>query len=244
MSQRLPLGPDGRVVAVAGVHDRLVRQREELRADRVLDEVGVAERPPGGPRAALEEGVAGEDAAEVVHVDAHRAGRVPRRVQDLERGARDLDGLAVGDVDVPQLVGVGQLPQRPVVGVQQDRRADPLPQPGRDAAVVVVGVGQQDRLDLAPAHHVEDRVDVVGGVDDHALLVVADDPDVVVDLVHLPVEGEGAGHDGVVHPQAAHQKTTTERSTAPPCILSKAASTSSIEISSVTKASRSSRPCW
>ena len=67
----------------------------------------------------------------------------PQRVpptQDLE---------PVAQVDVPELVGVRELPQRPVVGVQQDRRLHALAQLGRDAAVVVVGVGQQDRAHRA-----------------------------------------------------------------------------------------------
>ena len=41
-----------------------------------------------------------------------------------------------------------------------------------------------------------------------------------------------------------HQSSTTERSTDPACIFSKASSIWSIAIRSVTKASRSSLPCW
>ena len=84
---------------------------------------------------------------------------------------------------------------------------------------------------------------VVRGVDDEHLLVVAEQPHVVVDVERLAVEREGAAGDGVVDPER-HQKITTERSTLPSCILSNAASTPSIPISSVTNASRSSRPCW
>ena len=49
-------------------------------------------------------------------------------------------------------------------------------------------------------------------------LVVADDPDVVVDLVRLAVEGERAGGDRVVD-TGGHENTTTERRTQPSCIL-------------------------
>ncbi len=161
-------------------------------------------------------------------------------------GAGDLELPAVGQVEVPEVVGVGELPQRLVVGVQEDRRDDGLAQRGRDAAVVVVGVGEQDRLHRAARDDGEDVLDRVRGVDDHALVVVADDPDVVVDVEGLAVEAEGAAGDGVVDAQVAgHQSTiTTERRTSPWCIFSNAASMSPMPISSVTNASRSSRPCW
>ena len=109
-----------------------------------------------------------------------------------------------------------------------------------------------DALDAAPIadagarvgkHYVrlivEDRIGVVGCVDDDALLVVTDHPDVVVDVERLPVEGERPTGDGVIDPR---HRTTTDRSTSPACILSKAASTSPSPISSLTNASRSSRP--
>ena len=110
------------------------------------------------------------------------------------------------------------------------------------ADVVVVGVRAHDRLHRPAGHDLEDRVDVVRGVNHEALLVVADHPDVVVDVVGLPVEAERPRDDGVV--DAGAHRTTTERSTPPECIVSKAASTSPRPISSLTKASRSSRPCW
>ena len=97
-------------------------------------------------------------------------------------------------------------------------------------------------LTVRPADDREDGVDVVRRVDDDALVVVTDHPDVVVDVEGLAVEGERAAGDGVVDTDA--HRITTERSTSPECILSKAASTSPSAISSVTNASRSSRPCW
>ena len=165
-----------------------------------------------------------------------------RGVQHPDLLACDGDHLVVGEVDVPQVVGMGELPQRSVVGVQQDRGDRRLAQRRRDPDVVVVGVSADDRLDLAVADDGEDVVDRVRGVDDDALRVVTDHPHVVVDVEGLTVEREGAARDGVI--DAQHQNRTTERSTLPPCILSNAASTSSIAISSVTNASRSSRPCW
>ena len=127
---------------------------------------------------------------------------------------------------------MGELPQRTVVGVQQDRRDDPLAQLRSHPDVVVVGVGADDRLDLALPHDRHDRVHVVRRVDHDALAVVTDDPDVVVDLEGLTVEREGAGDDAVVDPGAARgsgagHRTTTDRSTLcsplPPCIFASAA---------------------
>ena len=229
------------------MHDRVVGQVEELRPDRTHDQVAVAVRPPRRPGPALEERVTGEDAAEVVDVEADRAGRVPGGVEHGHRGATDRQGHPVREVHVPQLgpllvTTVGELPQRPVVGVQQDRRTGRDAQRRRHAYVVVVRVRADDGLHRPAADDPQDRVDVVRGVDDDALLVVTDHPDVVVDVVGLAVEAEGPRDDGVV--DAGAHRITTERSTPPECIVSKAASTSSRPISSLTKASRSSRPCW
>ncbi len=147
---------------------------------------GVAERPPGGAGTAVEQRVAGEDAAQVGREQADRAGRVAGCVQHGQRRPGHRDARAVGQVDVPQEVGVRELPQRPLVGVQQDRRGHGLAQGRRDAHVVVVAVGAHDRGHAATADHVEDRLDGVRGVDHHARLVVTDHPDVVVDVEGLP----------------------------------------------------------
>jgi len=48
---------------------------------------------------------------------------------------------------------------------------------------------------LAVAHRSEDRPVVVGGVDHQHLLVVADEPHVVVDVEVLAVDAEGARRD-------------------------------------------------
>lgn len=157
----------------------------------------------------------------------------------------DLDYVAVGEVDVPQLGRVGQRPHRPVVGVEEDRRLGLLPQPGSDPHVVIVCVRAEDRLDAALPHDGEYPVHVVWGVDHDALVVVAEHPDIVVDLVGLPIGAKRPTRHGVIHTGAggAH-RTTTDRSTSPWCIRSNAVSTSSSPIRSLTKASRSSRPCW
>ncbi len=228
-----------------GVHDGLVRQREQPGTDRLLDRRAVRVRPPRGAGAALEEGVAGEHDAEVRDVQADRARRVTRRVEHLESRAADRDALTVREVDVPQLVGVRELPQRLVGRMQEDRCTDTLAQCGRHPYVVVVRVGAHDRLDRTVADDGEDGVDVVRGIDHDALRVVTDHPDVVVDVERLTVERERPGDDTVVDTRPArraHHSTTTERRTSPWCIRSNAASTSPIPISSVTNASRSRRP--
>ena len=104
---------------------------------------------------------------------------------------------------------MGELPQRPVVGVQQDRRDDALPQRRGDPHVVVVGVRADDRLDPAVPDDRHDALDVVGRVDDHALHVVADHPDVVVDVMSLPVQGERALRDPVVDARPGAHRITT-----------------------------------
>ena len=84
------LGADGGVVAVAGVYDGVVGQREQPGPDRLDDQVGVAEGAAGRAGPALEERVAGEDTAEVGGVQADGAGRVAGGVQHGQRGAADL----------------------------------------------------------------------------------------------------------------------------------------------------------
>ncbi len=57
------LGADRRRLAVAGVHDRVVREREQRVADRAQDRRFVAVAAPGRPRPAAEQRVAGEHGA-------------------------------------------------------------------------------------------------------------------------------------------------------------------------------------
>ncbi len=116
---------------------------------------------------------------------------MPRGVDDRQRGARDLDLLPVGEIAVAY-VGMGVVPQHVVAGMQQDRCTRLLRQLRCDGDVVVVPVGQQDRLDGASADRVEDRRGLVRRVDDDDLAVVTDDPDVVVDVPGAAVEAESA----------------------------------------------------
>ena len=126
------------------------------------------------------------------HREADRAGRVAGRVQHVHLRARDLEHLAVAQVAVGLVPAVHEVPQHAVVGVQQHRGADPLGELGRAADVVVVGVGAGDGDDGAVADGRGDGVGVVRRVEDEHLVVVAEQPDVVVDVERLPVEAEGA----------------------------------------------------
>ena len=177
-------------------------------------------------------------------------------VQHEELHVADLHDVAVGEVQRRGEVGVALVPQDAVVGVQRDLRPGMGgEQLGHDRDVVVVRVRQQDVGEAAVTDELEDRAGVVRGVDDDALGVVADHPDVVLDLPRAAVEAEGALGRRVVdadatlrgrHPVArrvgAHS-STTDRRTSPACILSNAASMSARPIRSETKASRSKRPC-
>ena len=96
-----------------------------------------------------------------------------------------------------------------------DRRVD----------VVVVPVGADHGDDAAVPHRGQDRLGVVRGVDHQHLVVVADQPDVVVDLPLAAVQRERPRGDDLLDP-GRHQSTTTERRTSPRCIFSNAASTS------------------
>jgi hypothetical protein len=64
--------------------------------------------------------------------------------------------------------------------------------------VVVVAVRAQDRRDRPVPHRGSDRRGVVGSVDDEDLVVVADEPDVVLDIEVLAVERENAGRRDVL----------------------------------------------
>src|SRR5581483_10971720 len=115
----------------------------------------------------------------------------------FDLGSGDGDALSVGGI--PEcLPGVGHVPQLAVAGVQQHRSVQLLPQLGGDGDVVVVTVGAYHGNDVPAADGLGDRLVVVSGVDDHDLVVVTDQPDVVVYLPAAAVKLEDAtGHDPV-----------------------------------------------
>ena len=108
--------------------------------------------------------------------------------------------------------------------------------------MIVVAVGADDRDHVAAGDSVDDRRDLVSGVDDHHVAVVADQPDVVVDLPAAAVERESSCGDHTFDSQRRAHRTTTDRSTSPACMVWNASSTSSMVIRSLTNFSSGSLP--
>jgi hypothetical protein len=106
--------------------------------------------------------------------------------------------------------------------------------------MVIVRLRAKDRDDDAIADGVDDRLRGVGGIDAEHLRVVADEPDVVVDVPAIAVETELPRCDDSVDAQA--HSTTTERSTSPRSMRWKACSTSPSPRVSDTNASNGKRP--
>ncbi len=101
--------------------------------------------------------------------------------------------VAVGERHVRRPMRVDAVPEHPVGGMQGDRRPRrAVGQVSRHVDVVVVAMGAGDQHDPAVPDGLEDRLGVVGGVDDQHLGVVADQPDVVLDLEIRSVQGKDA----------------------------------------------------
>src|SRR5215217_570787 len=239
-----PLLGDRRVVAVAGLDDRLTRQRQQSIGNAHQQNTTVAEAAPGRAGPAVEEGVPGEYRGEVLGVEAYRPRCVAWGVHHLERQAGNLDLVAVTQLAVRRDM-VGELPQRTIIGMQQDRRCNGRRQLRSGSNMIIMGVRAQDRDHPTARNDAEDLGGVVGGVDDDAFLVITDDPDVVLDGDRLMVDRERAGGDCVIDPgrharvpaRSAFSMITTERRTSPRFILSNAVSISPMAILSLTKAS-------
>ena len=232
---------------MAGVHDRLRRQLEQMVPDRLDDRVEVGVGPASGTRPAGEERVAGEHGVQLRGEQAHRPGGVAWCVEHLEHDVLDLEPASGDNLVVGRDIMLG-VPEHAVAGMQPDRRAGRLPQLDRGVDVVVVTVRTHDGDDAAARDAVEDRLGVMSGVDDHDLGIVADQPHVVVDRPLPAVDSERPRGDDAVDPYSGRRgsrlahHTTTDRSTSPRCIRSNAGSTWSSPIVSDTNASRSSRP--
>src|SRR3546814_18264383 len=105
------VGADGGVVAVAGVHERVGWQGEELRADALDDRREAREAAAGGARSALEAGVGAEHHAGRLVVEADPAGSVARRVEHDEVVPARGEHVAVLEAGVPRAAGVPGAPQ-------------------------------------------------------------------------------------------------------------------------------------
>ena len=84
----------------------------------------VGERAAGRARAALEQRVAAESTCSSGAEEAHAARAVTRRVQHAQARARDVELVAVGQRAVGRAVGVHDVPEHPVGGVEQHGRVD------------------------------------------------------------------------------------------------------------------------
>ena len=233
---------DGGGVSVAGVDDGFAGQLAQPARDRLEDcrEVGV--RPSRRTRSALEQGVPAEHRSEFWCVPADRPWRVAGRVQGANLGSGDRQRLLFAD-RAEVLVRVGHPPQHIVGWMQQHGRVERIAEFRCDRDMVVVAVGAHHGDHVATADGVDDRARIVCSVEDDNVVVVADDPDVVVDFPTATVEFEGAVGDYPLYRSAVHFITTTDRSTSPACILWKASSMSSRPMRSETNFSSGSRPC-
>src|SRR5215203_4350191 len=116
--------------------------------------------------------------------------------------------------------------------------------------MIIVGVRAQDCDHPTAGDHPDDLGHVMRSVDDDALLVIPDDPHVVLDPNRLIVERERARCHRVIDPggharppaRSAFSMITTERRTSPRSILSNAVSISPMAILSLTKASNGRTP--
>src|SRR3546814_12483196 len=99
------VGADGGVVAVAGVHERVGWQGEELRADALDDRREAREAAAGGARSALEEGVGAEHPAGRLLAEADPAGSVARRVAHAQVAPARREPAAALDVGFPRAHG-------------------------------------------------------------------------------------------------------------------------------------------
>jgi hypothetical protein len=137
------LGTDGGLFTMPGQRPRGVGQDEEPVPDRSDDRREVREASPGGSRAALKEGVTGEEHATGVVKETASPRGVPRRVDDLERRAASGYRHPVGQVPVGRAVGIDLMPQHQVIGVQEDWRIQGVRQGPRGVDVVIVTMGSE-----------------------------------------------------------------------------------------------------
>ena len=169
---------DRRLLAVARQHPGRRREVEQPLADRgeLPGEVGVLPLVRDGPD--RRQGVPGEHDLEVLAVQADRAGRVTRRVDDLERHVGDVEPAAGRHLDLRVDIVVRHPPEQQVRPVQRHRRLVPLRHLDRGGHVAGVPVRADHGEDLAVADRLEHRVRVLARVDHDHLVIVPDQPGV------------------------------------------------------------------
>jgi hypothetical protein len=181
---------DPGLVAVAGEDSSVRRQGEQPGPNRPDNRREVRPAAPGGARASPEQRVAREQHMPLAVVEAAPARGVPRRVDDRERDGTRPEHLAVDEIAVRRrAIGAVHLtPQWQVCGMQEHRRSERVPQLDRGVDVVVVPMCRDDGDSTAVADSRRYGRSRVRRIDDEDFGLVADYPDVVLDLEVLAVQ--------------------------------------------------------
>lgn len=186
----LALGADRGAMAVAGVNDDIVRENKQLLVDRAHDLRERAAGEVGSADAALEQRVAGDQAALLsvttvvgragaLHDQTDAPGRVAGRVQNASGKATptqrvpffhkiaNLNCLGRRDAE-PLRLHIEAAVEAEIGVVDQDRSAGRAMQRSQAADVVDVRVCADDRANLqfVVADDFEDAIDLVARVDD------------------------------------------------------------------------------
>ena len=113
---------------------------------------------------------------------------MPGGGEHLQLGSANTDFLPVvqGSVEVPG--GVHHFPEHPILRVQVDGCFEALGGFLSGTNMVVVGVGQQNLLDRAPGNLCCDFINVMRGVNDCHVLVIANNPHIIIDFPGAAVE--------------------------------------------------------
>src|SRR5690606_5643543 len=151
----------------------------------------------GSARAAVEQRVTAEQYAQVFCVEAGGTRRVPRGVQGGERSTGDGEGVAFADFCVHVALRVDSFPKHAVFRVQEQRSVYGICDVSGSTNVVIVSMGEQHGHPFAFTDSLADLGNIVGRVDHHDLGVIADDPDIVIDIARAAIQREGAGGDDV-----------------------------------------------
>ena len=119
-------------------------------------------------------------------------------MHDGELGVSDRDLCSVADGVIYSTIGVDDLPEHGIIGVKKDGSAGLICQISRRIDVIIVAMSTNDCLQLSTAEAFEDGAVVMSGIDNDCLVVVANDPDIVLYFVVAAVKAEYTGGDDVV----------------------------------------------
>ena len=135
-------------------------------------------------------------------------------MEDAQFEPGDVDGRSWDDGFIGLVVGVDDVPQHTVGGVQRDGRVGDIGKGDGRVDVVVVAVGANDFPNAASVDCVDDWQVIVRWIEDYYFFVVPNDPNVVGDFEILTVKGEDAvgGNQFNAHAKGlAHLEPPKER---------------------------------